>query len=284
MKKLLFAMAVFSILLAGCGVSDTDKTTEKSPTIIGEITVEDGDFLRRDIIPQLSQVFGLTTKEVKEALSEAGKGTDYYDKVKDYRSFEGVMLPGKYKVYEGDTLSRFLTDCLKDFNKTVKKTATKVTEKNDLTRSQQVVLASIIQAECLEGEYLEQTSTVFQNRILANSRLQSCVTAEYALGYQRPFLTGDDVAIESPYNTYYANGLPPGPICSFSLDCLKAAVREKMDSDIYYFYYDYLAGEMHFYDDYTLFRKAASKSLEEFTEQSDIGARDKINKQKLYTK
>lgn len=280
------------LLLPGCVAFEENQKTSIKPdsyliekgVLIGEITVGEGHILRRDIIPQLSRVFGLTQDEVKQALFEAGQETNYNINAQGYRSFEGVILPGKYQIYEGNSLRAFLGERLKDFEKAIQSTSAGVKVKNNLSIKQQIVLASIVQAECLKGEYLSETSTVFQNRIIAGSKLQSCVTTEYALEYQRSFLTGEDVKVEDPYNTYYAKALPPGPICSFSLESLKAAMNNKMDSDIYYFYYDYLQHEMHFYSNYALFSNDASKARDEFIQQSKIGPRDKINKQALYHK
>lgn len=292
MRKFTVALTISFLLLTGCGAQGEDLTAgQKSggtvknhPVCIGEIIVKEGYILRRDIIPQLSQLFELSHKEVKAALEKAGKETVFYGSSQDYRSFEGVLLPGKYQVFEGVLIDPFLDNCLEDFNKTIRAISTQENNKNKLSLKSQIVLASIVQAECLEGEYLEETSTVFQNRILAKRRLQSCVTAEYALEYQRPFLTADDIKIKSPYNTYYAKGLPPGPICSFGVDSLKAAMATKMNSENLYFYYDYLIGEMHFYDEYTQFRKDAGQAFKAFEQQAGIGPRDKINKQERYGK
>lgn len=292
MKKLIFSIIISLLLLTGCGARDIDYTAgQKSggtvknlPVCIDVIIVEEGFILRRDIIPQLSRVFELSPKEVEVALEKAGKDTVFFDSTKDYRSFEGVILPGEYQVFEGDLIDPFLDNCLEDFNKTIRAISIQVNNKNALPLKRQIVLASIIQAECLEGEFLQETSTVFQNRLMAKRRLQSCVTTEYALEYQRPFLTADDIKIKSPYNTYYAKGLPPGPICSFGVDSLNAAMAPKMASENIYFYYDYLAGEMHFYDEYTQFRKDAGRAFTAFEEQAGIGPRDKINKQERYGK
>ncbi|MFR3877003.1 MAG: endolytic transglycosylase MltG [Collinsella sp.] len=48
-------------------------------------------------------------------------------------------------------------------------------------------------------------------------------------------VTADDLQSDSPYNTYKHEGLPPTPICSPSLEALKATL-EPTDSDDLYFY------------------------------------------------
>ena len=43
-----------------------------------------------------------------------------------------------------------------------------------------------------------------------------------------------DLQVESPYNTYRSDGLPPGPICSPSLKSIEAALHPA--SNDYYYY------------------------------------------------
>ena len=47
----------------------------------------------------------------------------------------------------------------------------------------------------------------------------------------------DDIAVESPYNTYFVEGLPVGPIDSPSLESIKAVIKpEGKDFTEEYFY------------------------------------------------
>jgi UPF0755 protein len=82
---------------------------------------------------------------------------------------------------------------------------------------------------------------VFYNRLRENMRLESDPTAQYALGYilsqnswwKNP-LNLNDLKVNSPYNTYIATGLPPGPICVPSLAALNA-VAFPAQTPYYYF-------------------------------------------------
>lgn len=77
------------------------------------------------------------------------------------------------------------------------------------------VLASIIQKEALFDSERPLMAGVFGNRLRKNMPLQSCATIVYAWrlrGVKRTALSYEDLKIESPYNTYSHNGLPPGHI------------------------------------------------------------------------
>src|SRR5690625_5954913 len=59
----------------------------------------------------------------------------------------------------------------------------------------------------------------------SNMKLQSDITASYALGKHQILMSYDDIAVESPYNTYSVEGLPIGPIASPSIESIRAAIK-----------------------------------------------------------
>jgi len=260
----------------------TDNLSPAKKVVIGYIKVNEGEMLERDIIPKICKVFSLTTQQVKSKMAKVKASTAINSNLIGFRRMEGIIIPGKYKIFEGDTLETHINKWLSASESRYNKFRLSSSTKNTLKQYQQIILASIIEAECLGGAYHKEVATVFLNRINDGAKLQSCVTAEYALGYQRPYLTGDDVSIKSNYNTYYISGLPVGPICSISDASLKAAIGKKMDSSIYFFYYDYILGDMFFFSDYTKFQKAGALSRERFEAESKVDKRAKINKQILY--
>ncbi len=65
---------------------------------------------------------------------------------------------------------------------------------------------------------------MFHNRLNQNMKLESDATVNYITGRNALVLTGDELATESPYNTYYVDGLPAGAICNPSTDALLAAL------------------------------------------------------------
>ncbi len=81
-----------------------------------------------------------------------------------------------------------------------------------LSPEQVVILASIVEKEALLSSELPIVAGVFLNRLDRNMALQSCATVQYLLPEPKAVLSRQDTLIESPYNTYLTNGLPPGPI------------------------------------------------------------------------
>lgn len=289
-RFLLTLLLAGSLFLTACSTTSRPTTRTTSPQVkttidkamIGAIKVRGGAMLEREIIPQLCKVFSLSEQEVKDTLAAKSFSTLINTRLTDFRRMEGMILPGEYEIYEGSTLEGQVFTWVAASEKRYNKLLSSNTSPNNLIMDKQLSLASVVEAECLAGAHEEEVATVFLNRLEDGSKLQSCVTAEYALGYQRPFLTGDDITKTSDYNTYYVSGLPVGPICAISDASLKAAMSNKMESDIYYFYYDYILNDMFFFTDYAKFQKEGDLSRKRFEENSAVDKRAKINKQELY--
>jgi uncharacterized YceG family protein len=250
--------------------------------VIGTLEIEEGDMLERDIIPQLSLVFELSEEEVKGILALPLESYLIRAGLTDFRRMEGILPPGRYEIAEGETLVEWSKRMVEGAEKRYTDLLARAGQSNPLKPDEQMVLASIVEAECLVNEQYTEAAAVFLNRLDNQDPLQSCVTAEYALGFQRPFLYGEDVKIQHPYNTYVVDGLPPGPICCVDDESLVAAIKPSSDQTLYYFFYDYLLNEMFFYADYSVFKTEAAASRERFAADPLVGMRDKINKQTLF--
>src|SRR5690625_7324314 len=100
-------------------------------------------------------------------------------------------------------------------------------KKVDFTVHEILTLASVIERESKFDKDRSKVSQVFINRMKSNMKLQSDITASYALGKHQILMSYDDIAVESPYNTYSVEGLPIGPIASPSIESIRAARSEE---------------------------------------------------------
>lgn len=99
------------------------------------------------------------------------------------------------------------------------------------------VLASIIQKEALYDAERPLMAGVFGNRLKKAMPLQSCATVVYAWkerGVKLTSLTYEDLKIESPYNTYRYNGLPPGHIGVPSKSSWNAALNPQKTDKLFF--------------------------------------------------
>ena len=81
-----------------------------------------------------------------------------------------------------------------------------------LTPQQTVVVASLIQAEAGTAADAPKVAAVIANRLKQGMQLQIDATLCYAKGGCPPMPTNADKQLDSPYNTYRVDGLPPTPI------------------------------------------------------------------------
>ncbi len=102
-------------------------------------------------------------------------------------------------------------------------------------RHRTVILASIVEREARVDEERALIAGVFANRLRRGMKLESCATVQYALGRVHDTLLYRDLEVDSPYNTYIHQGLPPGPICSPGRKALEAAVSPDTGEGYLYF-------------------------------------------------
>ncbi len=96
-----------------------------------------------------------------------------------------------------------------------------------LSIRQAVTLASLVEKETARAEERPLVAAVYVNRLRIGMGLQCDPTVIYALqkaGKYTGNLTRENLAFDSPYNTYRYAGLPPGPIASPGRPALEAAL------------------------------------------------------------
>ncbi len=87
-------------------------------------------------------------------------------------------------------------------------------EKLGLTPDEVIALAAIVEGETAKADEKGKVARLYMNRLKQHIKLQADPTVKFALGdFALRRLRLADTRIESPWNTYYVEGLPPGPIC-----------------------------------------------------------------------
>ena len=112
-----------------------------------------------------------------------------------------------------------------------------------MSMDQVITLASIIQMETGKPRDMMYVSAVFHNRLKSKDKslrkFGSSATINYLVeknGGKTSLLHSDEeLAIDSPYNTYKHEGLPPGPICMPGLDAISAALYPEAGCGYLYF-------------------------------------------------
>jgi UPF0755 protein len=102
---------------------------------------------------------------------------------------------------------------------------------------QVVTLASMVEKETGTPEERPAVAGVYVNRLRIHMGLQCDPTVIYGLrkaGRYNGNLTRDNLAWDTPYNTYVHAGLPPGPIASPGRASIEAAIRPAAVDFLYF--------------------------------------------------
>ena len=160
---------------------------------------------------------------------------------------EGYLYPDTYTFYIGENPKSVIKRFLKNFAVRVSEEMVNYANSNgegfqkvDMSFDSAVILASIIERESPDNAERDKISAVFWNRMEnpkvsgTGGKLQSDATHYY------PYVASDERpdGFRSEYDTYDIAGLPKGPICSPSVDSIKAAVYPDTTCKAYFFFND----------------------------------------------
>ena len=93
-----------------------------------------------------------------------------------------------------------------------------------LTPKEVSILASIVKGESNYAPEYPAIAGVYLNRLHCRMKLQADPTVAFCFDYTLNRIYRKHLEVDSPYNTYLHEGLPPGPICVPTRACLQAVL------------------------------------------------------------
>ncbi len=98
-----------------------------------------------------------------------------------------------------------------------------------------LIMASIIEKETGQAGERAMIAGVFVNRLRIGMRLQTDPTVIYGMGARFDGnIRKKDLSIDTPYNTYTRNGLPPSPITMPGIAAIEAALHPAKTKALYF--------------------------------------------------
>lgn len=190
---------------------------------------------------------GLSVDQTLERLADAGG----YDVAALREALDAVALPAwvpvdrlpeEAEVFEGllfpDTYE-FLADAhpqevLAQLVEQTEAVLDQVTPPEGLERYDVLIIASLIERETRVREEQAVVSSVIHNRLERGMRLQIDATVQYARGEHTDRVLFSDLEIQSLWNTYEVDGLPPTPIAAAGRSAIEAAADPADTAFLYY--------------------------------------------------
>jgi UPF0755 protein len=213
--------------------------TEKTVRLVeGKTIDENGEALKNSGYDAVAY-WALTgrSRNVAPFDSELVESYPFLSSIPMNQSLEGYLFPDTYTLFEDQIPHDLVGVQLDTFQKKVVKPLSEKQLASGMSWHEIITLASVVESEVRTPEDRKIVADLFLRRMKKGMRLQSDATLNYVMDYRNDRPTAEDLAIQSPYNTYDNDGLPPGPISNPSFSSIDA-VLNPTPTNYYYFLTD----------------------------------------------
>ena len=216
-----------------------DALTNSSSTDTIKITVPEG-YSTMQIKQLLLDEHVCTEEAINEALNEYAFKHDFLQEEKPPREgwLEGYLFPDTYEIYKGNsTVVSTLNTMINNFDDKYDADIQAGAEALGRSMHEVLTVASLVEREAQHDEERARIAGVIYNRLnnaASFPYLQVDASVLYGLGRTSGRLSQEDLAVDTPYNLYIKQGLPPGPICNPGYASLYAATHPEQHDYYYY--------------------------------------------------
>jgi UPF0755 protein len=145
-----------------------------------------------------------------------------------------------------------------------------------LTPLQVVSLASIVEEETNKKADKYNIASTYLNRVRTGMKLQADPTVKFAMkNFALKRVLGVHLKTDSPYNTYMYAGIPPGPICTPSVESIDAVLDAPVSGYLYFVASSNFDGTSVFTTNYPDHMKYARLYQQELTRRMDSSKKAK---------
>ena len=218
-------------------IGEIMKKLNKSPSItFTKVTFPEG-FTIKQIAQRIEdKTTRITAQSFYEAMTNELLTSEYLPKnmapldLAPYR-FEGLLFPDTYQVSGNESVASVLDRMLRLMERVGKQEGIADSQaKVGKSPYQVLIIASIIEREAKLEIDRGKISRVIYNRLERGLPLQIDATLYYNSPENASFT--ELKAIDSPYNSYLYNGLPPTPIASPGRAAIRAALNPSPNPDL----------------------------------------------------
>lgn len=202
-----------------------------SPITIFDVInrISTGDY--RIEVKRITIIEGLTVVEMSKLYASQFYNISESDFVSKALSYEGYLFPDTYYFSEDVSSEEAIAKMRMTFDE-------KIAKEKDILNSTKslrdvVIMASIIEKEAT-ADSMQEVSNILWHRISIRMPLQVDASFVYERDKHTFELTLEDLATDSPYNTYVRYGLTPTAISNPGIQALRAAAFPEKTKNLYF--------------------------------------------------
>jgi UPF0755 protein len=189
-----------------------------------------------------------------------------------------AIFPNTYTYVWNSTPTTIFSKLYAEYKKVWTPERKQLAQQHGLNPTTAYILASIIEEETNVKEDKGNMASVYMNRINKGIRLGADPTVKFALkDFSLKRIYEKHTAVESPYNTYRIFGLPPGPICTPSLETIDEVIKSPSTNYLFFvaksdFSQKHVFSET--YADHLKYAKEYHKALDELLQKKQPAKED----------
>ena len=145
-----------------------------------------------------------------------------------------LIMPDTYEVYWTDPMKTVLDKQKAAYDAFWTADNLRLASVQGLTQKEVSIVASIVKAESNHEPEYPSIAGVYLNRLHQGMRLQADPTVAFCFDYVPNRILFKHLEVDSPYNTYLHEGLPPGPICVPDKASLEAVLNPDRHGYLYF--------------------------------------------------
>lgn len=144
----------------------------------------------------------------------------------DTSTLFAIVLPFTYEVNWSSSPQKIISQFYAAYKKFWTEERKQKADSLQLTPEKVATLASIVEEETNSKSDKLNIASTYLNRLKIGMKLQADPTVKFVTrNFKLGRIQGSHLKLESPYNTYLHTGLPPGPICTPSIESIEAVLN-----------------------------------------------------------
>lgn len=255
----------YEMQLQMSGAGALERMLDPAARAQGRLVLPEGLTLAQSVA-EIRDETGIAKRDLEAVLADPAS-LDLPEWAKDRP--EGFLFPATYDLAGDEDAPVILNRLFRRFDQ-MSSDLDLVARADALGRSpyEVLIVASLVQAEGVTNDFAKVARVIY-NRLEAGMPLQLDSTVSYALGITDIQLDDEQLATESPYNTYANSGLTPTPINSPGEAAIEAALSPAKGKWLYFVTVDPATGETRFTKDYATFLELKAQFQRNLKDQSD---------------